>query len=305
MATPASVDSVALTFDDLPIADRAASIDDATAITSKLLAGLVRNRLPATGFVNECGLEGADRDRRVALLEHWLEAGMDLGNHGYSHLSLTHTPVDEYIADAARGETVTRALLAERGRTERWYRPPYLETGPTPEVRHRVESWLASRGYRIAPVTMENSDWMFSLPYDDAVARRDRVSAERIRRAYFNHTGRIVAWYRQAALDLLGRRPAFVFMLHASRLNADCIDGLAGILRELGLHSVTLDQAMTDPAYAIADDYAGPKGDGWLTRWAATLHKRLPWETLPSPSEAIAAAHARLAAASQQSPPQW
>lgn len=290
---PARAGEVALTFDDLPVAGRTRSTDDAAAITRRLLAGLRRHHLPATGFVNEIKLEGADRPARVALLVRWLDAGMDLGNHGYSHLSLTTTPVDAYIADVARGETVTRALLAARGRGERWYRHPYLETGPTLEIRRRFEGWLAARGYRVAPVTMENSDWAFATAYDAAVLRGDAAGAAHIRAEYLDFTGRIVAWYRAAATGLLGREPAFVFLLHASRLNADSIPALSSILAANALHAVTLDAAMTDAAYGIADDYAGPNGDQWLTRWARTLRKDLPWASLPRVPDTIAAPNAR------------
>ncbi len=79
---------------------------------------------------------------------------MDLGNHTYSHFSLTTTPVADYIADTARGDAVTRPLLAAKGRTERWFRYPYLETGPTLAVRRTFEDWLASAHYRVAPVTL-------------------------------------------------------------------------------------------------------------------------------------------------------
>lgn len=104
----------------------------------------------------------------------------------------------------------------------------------------------------------------------------------------------MISWYLQAAQGLLGREPAFVFLLHASRLNADSLDRFAAILRAHHLHAVSLDQAMTDPAYEIADDYAGPDGDEWLTRWARTLHKDLPWSTLPAPPADIAAIDAKL-----------
>ncbi len=116
-AAPASAEEVALTFDDLPALTFSPSVDYARTTTDRLLAGLRRLHLPATGFVNESKLEGADRQARIALLDAWLDAGMDLGNHTYSHLSLTKTPVDAYIADVVRGETVTRWLLAARGRT--------------------------------------------------------------------------------------------------------------------------------------------------------------------------------------------
>lgn len=209
---PATAEDVALTFDDLPVFGRPATTADATATTKKLLSGLVRHHLPATGFVNEIRLEGSDKPDRVALLTRWLDAGIDLGNHSYAHKSLTVTPVDDYIADVARGETVTRALLAERGRSERWYRHPYLETGATIEDRQRFETWLADHGYRVAPVSMENSDWLFAGPYDDDLRRGDRAAAASVRRAYLTNTASIVPWYRQAALDVsAGARRSFFF----------------------------------------------------------------------------------------------
>ncbi len=287
-ASSTAAEDVALTFDDLPVYGPRGTIEEATALTDKLTRGLMRHHLPAIGFVNEIQLEGADRALRIALLRRWLDAGMDLGNHSYSHLSLDHTPVEVYIADVARGEAITSALLEERGQKERWYRYPYLETGTTMDVRDRFEGWLGVHGYRVAPVTMENGDWEFADRYDEALARHDKSDARRIRRAYLDFTGQVVAWYRGAGLQLLGRRPSFVFLLHASRLNAASIGSLAKILRRQHLRAVSLDQAMTDPAYAIADTYIGPDGDEWLTRWSLTLHKELPWSTLPQVPELYA-----------------
>jgi peptidoglycan/xylan/chitin deacetylase (PgdA/CDA1 family) len=293
-AVPANAEDVALTFDDLPTLSFANDLAYQQQTTTKLLAGLTTHHLPAIGFVNEIKLQDTDAEERIALLARWVDAGMDLGNHTYSHLSLNKTPVDGYIADVARGETVTRELLATRGKTPRWFRYPYLETGLTIQVRQTFESWLTAHGYRIAPVTLENSDWQFAIPYDDAVLHKDDALADHIREEYLDYTARVTRWYRQAALDLLGRRPALVFLLHASRLNADSIDQIATILRESDLHAVTLDQAMHDPAYSIADTYVGPDGDEWLTRWSLTLHKNLPWSNFPQPQADVVADDNRL-----------
>jgi peptidoglycan/xylan/chitin deacetylase (PgdA/CDA1 family) len=292
---PAWAEPVALTFDDLPSLTLSPSTAYMEVTTQRLLAGLRKAHVPATGFVNEIKLEGADRAARIALLKAWLDAGMDLGNHSYSHLSLTRTPVGAYIADVAKGETVTRALLGARGRQPRWFRHPYLETGPTPEIRKTFEDWLGQHGYRVAPVSMENADWMFALPYDDAVMRGDDAAAAHIREVYLDYTAKAVVWYRQAGLDVLGRRPAFVFLLHATRLNADCIAQIAHIFRQNDLQPVDLDRAMADPAYDIADTYAGPNGDQWLTRWARSLNRPMPWATYPPPPPEIAAMDQRLA----------
>ena len=290
----ARAEGVALTFDDLPTLALTDSFSYADTTTVRLLDGLRRNRIPATGFVNEIKLEGQDKPARIALLNEWLDAGMDLGNHGYSHLSLNKTPLPAYIFHVERGATITSALLAARGRSERWFRYPYLETGLTPEIRRDFEQWLASHRYRVAPVTLENSDWMFALPYDNAVLGNDAAGASRVRRAYLDYTEKIVGWYRKAALALLGRRPALVFLLHATRLNADSIDQLKRILRANALRPVTLDEAMNDPAYLTPDTYVGPDGDEWLSRWSATLHRDLPWDSFVGPPKDIETENTRL-----------
>jgi peptidoglycan/xylan/chitin deacetylase (PgdA/CDA1 family) len=295
-AAPASAGSVAITMDDLPIFGRPAPPIEAEAITTRLLDGFRRHHWPVTGFVNEIQLEGPNRAERTGLLARWLNAGMDLGNHSYSHFSLTRTPVETYIADVARGEAVTKALLAEHHRTEHWYRYPYLETGPTPAIRRHFEEWLAGHGYRVAPVSMENSDWEFAGPYDDALARGDAGQAAHIRDAYLIYTTAIVPWYRKAASGLLGREPAFIMLLHASRLNAASINAIAAIFRTNRLRPISLDRAMKDPAYDIPDSYAGPDGDEWVTRWSMTLHKELPYSTLPEVPDDIAALDARIEA---------
>jgi len=295
-SSSAQAAQVAITFDDLPLFGADAPPAEAEKISSNLLDGFKRHHWKVTGFVNEEQLE-ARRAERINLLRRWLDAGMDLGNHSYSHVSLTRTPVEAYIADVARGETVTKELLAQHGRTERWYRYPYLETGPTIAIRKTFEVWLAAHGYRVAPVTMENSDWEFAEPYDDALAHQDTAAANHIRSAYLAYTKSIVPWYTNAAKALLGRKPAFVFLLHASRLNAASVDALAAIFKANDLRPVSLAKAMRDFAYRIHDDYAGPDGDEWLTRWAMTLHKDLPYATLPKVPKDIARADARVEAA--------
>jgi peptidoglycan/xylan/chitin deacetylase (PgdA/CDA1 family) len=289
----ARAEPVALTFDDLP---QLALTDDAAyarVLTDRLLAGLRRDRLPAIGFVVGSKLEGGERPARLALLEAWLKAGRPLGNHTYDHISLNRTPLAEYIAGAQKDDDLLRALMAGHHETPRWFRHPYLETGATAEAVDGFGAWLKARGYRVAPVTIENSDWMFAYPYDEAVMKGDRAAARRIRLEYLDYTAKCVVWYRAAALGLLGRRPALIFLLHASRLNADAIDDLARVLRHNGLQPVSLEQAMRDPAYA-APDPPDTQGEEWLSRWSQRLHKRLPFSVFPDVPPDIVAGEKRL-----------
>lgn len=293
-AGAARAEGVALTFDDLPQLSLTDSTAYASVTTRRLLAGLRRHRVPATGFVVGDKLEGPDHDARVALLRAWLKAGQWLGNHTYDHDSLNRTPLPAYIASTERNDEVLRPLLAPRHQRPVWFRHPYLETGPTEDIKQGFEAWLREHRYRVAPVTLENSDWMFALPYDEAVLNGDRAEARRIRRAYVDYTARCVPWYRGAARQLLGRRPALVFLLHGSRLNADSLDDIAAILKRNHLKAVSLERAMRDPAYAIPDSRPDEAGDEWLSRWSELLHKPLPWDSFPEPPADIAAADKRL-----------
>ena len=109
---------VAVTFDDLP----AISVANGDLVARRrttlgLLAALDVHRIPAVGFVNESMLlqQGVLDASQVALLDQWLDAGHELGNHTFSHLDLHRVPVEAYEADAARGDEVMRELLQRRG----------------------------------------------------------------------------------------------------------------------------------------------------------------------------------------------
>jgi peptidoglycan/xylan/chitin deacetylase (PgdA/CDA1 family) len=117
--TRAPARAVAVTFDDLPatpagvVADDAASLRD---LTRTLLDAVRRHGIPAIGFVNEGRLfvDGGEADDvagRTGLLPMWLDAGLELGNHTFSHRDLNTMQLAAFQADVLRGETVTRALL--------------------------------------------------------------------------------------------------------------------------------------------------------------------------------------------------
>ncbi len=285
---------VALTFDDLPALTLVHAQPYVDYANDMILRGLKAHHLPAIGFVNEGKLDDMDRTSQIANLRKWRDAGMALGNHTFSHESPNGIHASAYTDDIAKGEPVTRALLAERHQTLRWFRHPYLETGDSRAEKTGIDVWLTRHGYRIAPVTMENADWMFAEPYDDAAARKDVVEAARIRNEYLRYTDRMVGWYQRAGRDLFGRDIAHVMLLHVTRLNADSIDDLAAILTRHRLKAIGLDQAMKDPAYRLHDPYVGADGIEWLERWSLELHRELPWNDFADPPKDIEADYHRL-----------
>jgi len=124
---------VAVTFDDLPIAGvLPRDIASSRTLTDQLLGAIAAHHVPVAGFVNESKLAGdggaVDPDR-VALLRRWLDAGLELGNHTYSHADFHTASLADFEADVINGEATTRRLLEERGRTLRFFRHPFLHTG--------------------------------------------------------------------------------------------------------------------------------------------------------------------------------
>lgn len=259
--------AVAFTIDDLP-ASRSGSLDDMRRINAGLLHAFKAAGIPAIGFVNEVKLhvtgEEAARER---LLSDWLDAGLGLGNHGYQHIRFQDASLAAMERDVLDGESVTRRLLAARGKTPRWYRHPTLSTGPDSASRAAFESFLAAHGYAVAPVTMDSDEWIHAAAYDRARARGNRALRDSIGRDYLRYMEEVVQFHERLSRKLFGRDIAHTLLLHANALNAEYVDDLAATFRRRGYRFVSLEEAMTDDAYRSPDTYVGPKGLSWLQRW--------------------------------------
>lgn len=81
------------------------------------------------------------------------------------------------------------------------------QTGPTAEIKARIDAFLAGHRYRVAPFTIEDADYAFALIYDDAIARNDRATADRTAEAYLaRHAGRLHRQVRPVVAAPVARR---------------------------------------------------------------------------------------------------
>jgi peptidoglycan-N-acetylglucosamine deacetylase len=275
-STGSTARAVAFTFDDLPARGDLALMRETTR---KLLATLAAERVPATGFVNEINLfVGNEVESRTALLEAWLEGGHDLGNHTYSHVGLHTVPFETYKADLIKGEVVTRRLLGARGRQLRYFRHTSLRTGPTNAIKAALDALLAERGYRVAPVTIDNNDFMFADVYDRARARNDHQTMARLATAYTPYMEAVTAHFEQLSTKLLGYEVKQVLLLHANEINADHLGDLIRMFGARGYRFITLEEALEDRAYSLPDAQT-ERGLSWIHRWM--LAKQMPLEAEP------------------------
>lgn len=277
---------VAITFDDLPLSRSATPVAAQESLTVALLAAITAARVPAIGFVNEGKLRDDDRrvdPRRVALLTRWLDADLELGNHTATHPDLHQVPLADVEADLLAGEAVLRPLLAARGAAPRYFRHPYLHTGRSLEVRDALLAFLEAHGYQVAPVTMDNGDYLFARAWDLARDQGDDAAAGRVVAEYLAYMERVVAFWERQSVAITGREIPQVLLLHANALNAATFPALAAMLAGRGYTAIPLAQALADPVYRSADSYTGPAGISWLHRWAIT--RGLPGSTFQGEPE--------------------
>ena len=84
---------ICITVDDLPAASAQTMTGaEIVEMTTKLLATLTAQKIPAVGFVNESKLyyDLNDVQPRIKALSLWTEGGFELGNHTFSHMSLNN-----------------------------------------------------------------------------------------------------------------------------------------------------------------------------------------------------------------------
>ena len=290
LSTPALAQNraVAVTFDDLPYQAPDEQLCDpveAMALTEDFVAMLRPLNTRSAVFVNEGKVCDARRAELLpAVLTVWLDAGLDMGNHTFSHINIHRSTAEAYLADADRGAEVTRPLLAARGATLRWFRHPYLFTGETQDKHDAIAAGLAARAYVVAPVTLDSNDWMFAAVYRKAEAAGDAGLMARIGEAYVAHTATVLEHWEPYSAELTGgREPAQVLLVHANSLNRDWFARVHGIFVARNYRFVPLETALADPIYSHADTYVRANGPSWLHRWTATEGRPIRWEPEPPP----------------------
>ena len=256
---------VAITIDDLPRGGDGGPYDlvGVRAMTKKLLHPFHEQQIPVIGFANT-GRTTLGSQGLQEILNLWLDAGAELGNHTGSHADINNVSLETYTADIVSGESAIRQALAPRAKTLEFYRHPYLHTGATPEIKKGLQNFLDQRGYRVAPVTLDNADYAFAVAYLQPELRA------RVRREYVPYMESTVEFFEQRSVEMFGREIPQILLIHANELNADLMPELLAMFRSRGYRFVTLTTALADPAYRSPEEYVGPKGFSWIHRWSRT-----------------------------------
>lgn len=287
-AQPNNQKKVVITVDDLPGAlpgnDFAlGDLKNLQKINRGIPAILKAHHAWAVGFVNERKLQvWGERDARAELLQMWLDAGLTLGNHTYEHTDFNATTLQKFEDETIRGEAVTRVLMKASGQTEKYFRHPYLNTGPTAEAKAAFEQFLKDRNYVIAPVTLEDGDYVFNDVLAQAAEKKDKKLEAKVRQAYLDYVDTVYDYFEKDSQEDFNRQVPQIFLVHDNQINLECLDAVLTKLEKRGYKFISLDEALADPAYATPDIYVGD-GMSWLDKWKLALNLKIDKERGPEP----------------------
>ena len=268
---------VCFSFDDLPVVNY--GISDTIClrnISDNLIHSLKSNHIPAIGFMNEQKLyDGQEKNSfQVSLLRNWVNGGLELGNHTYSHPDYNKVSFQYFSADLLKGETISREILARKGHKLIYFRHPFLHVGNTKAKADSLSDFLSRQGYRVAPVTIDNEDYIFALAYKRAKDKQDTLLVKQIGHDYLGYMERKLKYFENQARILFGREISQILLLHASNLNADYVDSLAVVFRNNDYDFVSIGKALEDKAYASPISVYGNWGISWIDKWALSMGKK-------------------------------
>ncbi len=269
---------VCFTIDDLPVATLSfRSNEFQKTVTTKLLHSLSKHKIPAIGFVNEGKLYDANQQdtSKINLLRKWLDSGLDLGNHTFSHMNYHNVNTKKYFDDIIKGERVTRPLMASYGKSLKYFRHPFLHSGESKEKADSLLVFLKTTSYIEAPVTIDNSDWIFSLAYDSAMVKGDTTLMNSIGTTYVAYMEKKLKYFESQSIKLFGRNIKQILLIHANALNADYLNELAVMYERNNYEFISLSQTLEDDAYLTKiTAFNHNWGISWLDRWALSMGKK-------------------------------
>jgi peptidoglycan/xylan/chitin deacetylase (PgdA/CDA1 family) len=250
-------------------------------MTEKFVSVARKNQISMVGFVNESLLYVPNEtDARIAVLKMWTDAGIELGNHTFSHLGFEGASLAAFEDDFVRGETVTKILM--KPKNIRYFRHPFLQMGDTREQENAFEKFIGERGYRSVPVTIDPMDWMFLAAYSKSLKEKDKALQKRVSEDFLKFAGLRIDAAEKIAEGLFGRQIKHILLIHANELTADNFEALVKVFKDKGYQFITVEEALQDSIYRFPPKYA-PTSD-WLSHWTQSEGKRFE---MPSPPDYI------------------
>jgi peptidoglycan/xylan/chitin deacetylase (PgdA/CDA1 family) len=232
---------LALTIDDPTLS--LGSVLKWQEANSRILKAISEKNVRAALFV--CGMR-VDETDGAKLITAWDQAGHLLCNHSYSHKFYgEQTSYADFAVDFLKNEKV---IAPYRNRAA-LFRYPFLKEGDTADKRDRFRALLKERGYRVGHVTIDASDWYVSQRFIDRLGKQPKAPVAPYRDYLAAHLLDRAAFYRQLALDVLGRDIRHTLLMHFNPLNAFVLSEVMNAFEAAGWQWIDASLAFEDPVF--------------------------------------------------------
>ncbi len=251
-----------------------------------ILETLRANSIKAALFVIGANIQDGEGKQ---LLSAWDQAGHLIGNHTYSHRSLSAPDADvkAYEQDILRAE----ALLKDFSRFRKYFRFPMLKEGETAAKRDKIRAFLAEHGYRTGHVTIDNSDWLIDQHLTARLKKDPNADVKPYRDYYLEHMWTRAEYYDALAQKALGYQVKHTLLMHFNLLNGLFLGDLIAMFKSKGWELIDAEDAFKDPVFA-AKPKVLPAGESIV--WSVAKEKGTIAKPLRYPAEDGASENARL-----------
>ncbi len=262
---------VALTFDDLPAHGPLPSGMTRVDIARSIIHALQSAQAPPIyGFINAKALGADPLNHQV--LQVWRDAGFPLANHTFTHMDLNANSVDAFEQDLLANEPTLREFMGDQD--WHWLRFPYLREGNTAEKHQAISTFLKEHGYKVAEVTLSFADYAYNEPYARCLAKNDTQAIEWLKQSYMDGAAGSLAQGEKLAELIYGHDIKHVMLLHIGVFETVMLPHLLDLLMQKGFKLITLQEAESDPAYAVDPDLAVAWGGTFLDQMR--MAKKIP-----------------------------
>lgn len=249
---------ICITFNELP---ESHSFQDADreALAYLILQTLKAHEVTAAGFV-----VGERVESSFDLLGQWLNEGHVLGNMTYSNQDLHEIGIEKFIENTQMGHDAIEQMIEGFGQKKRYFRFPFLHYGNDIEAKRQVMLYLEHMNYTVAHATVIPEDYLYNLTLEKMGRVPDSAEFERLLNEYINSVLDELERQEALAKELMGRPVRQILLLHFNRLNAVYLDEMLTAMEDMGYEFVSLDKALNDELYDIAEGYFGGRGVSYI-----------------------------------------
>ncbi len=214
---------------------------------SRILKALDSRNVKAALFV--CGMRVDEYDGSK-LISAWDQAGHQICNHSYSHKNYCDTRIaySDFAVDFLKNEKV----IAPYHNKTPLFRYPFLKEGDTADKRDRFRTLLKESGYHVGYVTIDASDWYVNQCMADRLAKEPKFNIKPYRDYLIAHLLDRASFYRQLAIDVLGRDIRHTLLIHYNTLNALVLPDVMAAFETAGWQWIDASLAFQDDVFHSA-----------------------------------------------------